>query len=220
MQNDEMEQYYRARAPEYEQIYYRDMPERRRELAEEASRLAELVKGKSVLELACGTGYWTQVMSRTAASINASDLSPEMLDEAGKKAYGIPVDFIQADMNQQVFPEKRFDIVALGFWFSHQPRQEFGRLFDILTAPLKPGGIVWMIDNNPPAEGPTLETAGRDDFGNNYKRRFLDSGEQYTILKNYFSRADLEQILTPRFDIKSLIHNKYYWSVTLEPRIS
>lgn len=218
MPNDEMERYYRARAPEYEQIYYRDVPERRRELAEEAARLAELVTAKSVLELACGTGYWTQVMSRTAASLTASDLSPEMLDEARKKSYGIPVDFVPADMFAHAFPDKQFDFLALGFWFSHQPRQEFGRLFDVLTAPLKPGGLVWMIDNNPPAEGPAMETAGRDDFGNNYKKRFLDSGERYTILKNYFSRADLETILAPRFVIKSLIHNKYYWSVVLEPR--
>lgn len=218
MQNREMEEYYRARAPEYEQIYYRDMPERRQELADEAARLADLVSGRSVLELACGTGYWTQVISRTAASVTASDLSSEMLDEARKKTYRIPVEFVQADMYKQAFPRDEFDIVALGFWFSHQPRQEFDVLFDILTAPLKPGGLIWMIDNNPPAEGPTLETAGQDDFGNNYKRRFLDSGEQYTIMKNYFTRNDLEQILQPRFSIKSLIHNKYYWSVGLAPR--
>lgn len=218
MQNNDLEQYYRARAPEYEQIYYRDMPERRQELSEEASRLADLVAGKSVLELACGTGYWTQVMSRTAASISASDLSEEMLGEARKKTYGIPVEFTRADLFEHSFPEKTFDVLALGFWYSHQPRQEFERLYDVLCAPLKPGGLIWMIDNNPPAEGPKLETAGTDDFGNNYKRRFLDSGEQYTILKNYFGRADLETLLSPHFVIKSLIHNKYYWSVVLQPR--
>jgi len=215
MTNDEMERYYRARAPEYEQIYYRDMPERRRELDEEAARLAELVTGKSVLELACGTGYWTQIMSRTAASITASDLSAEMLAEAKKKTFGIPVDFVSTDMFDHSFPQQHFDVVALGFWFSHQPRQEFNRLFEVLTAPLKKGGLIWMIDNNPPAEGTTMETAGRDDFGNNYKRRFLDSGEQYTILKNYFSKTELEAVLGPSFPIKSLIHNKYYWSVVL-----
>jgi len=218
MQNDEMEQYYRARAPEYEQIYYRDMPDRRRELDEEALRLAELVDGKSVLELACGTGYWTQVMSRTAAAITASDLSAEMLNEARKKTYGIPVDFVHADMFQHDFSRSHFDILALGFWFSHQPRQELDRLFEVMTAPLKKNGLIWMVDNNPPAEGSTMETAGQDDFGNNYKKRFLDSGEQYTILKNYFSRADLEAVLTPHFPIKSLIHNKYYWSVVLGTR--
>ncbi len=218
MQDDEMKRYYGARAPAYEQIYYRDIPERRRELDEEASRLAELVKSKSVLELACGTGYWTQVMSRTAASITASDLSSEMLTEAKKKTFGIPVDFVQADMFAQAFPAGQFDITALGFWFSHQPRQEFDRLFEVLTAPLKKGGLIWMIDNNPPAEGPTMESAGQDDYGNNYKKRFLDSGEQFTILKNYFSRSDLETVLGSRFSVKSLIHNKYYWSVVLDPR--
>ncbi|MCP4684108.1 MAG: class I SAM-dependent methyltransferase [bacterium] len=216
MPDHDMEKYYRARAPEYEQIYYRDVPERRRELTDEASRLEELVTGRSVLELACGTGYWTQIVSRSAASITASDLSVEMLAEAEKKAYGIPVDFVPADMFEHNFGQQKFDVVALGFWFSHQPRQKFDRLFEVLKTPLKKGGLIWMIDNNPPAEGPTIETAGLDEFGNNYKRRFLDSGEQYTILKNYFSKTELEAALSPFLAVKSLIHNKYYWSVVLK----
>ena len=215
MASNEMEQYYRERAPEYEQIYYRDNPQRRRELSDEAGRLAELVTGKRVLELACGTGYWTQVMSRTAKSVVASDLFGEMLSEARQKKYGCEVEFRQADMFTADFGQGAFDAVALGFWFSHQPRQEYDRLFDLLERPLADGGVIWMIDNNPPAEGPTLESVRVDEYRNNYKRRFLDDGTEFVILKNYFERAELEGIFGSRFSVKLLLHSPYYWSAVL-----
>jgi ubiquinone/menaquinone biosynthesis C-methylase UbiE len=214
MFGDDIEEYYRARASEYEQIYYRDNPVRRDEIDAEAARLADLVSGRTVLELACGTGYWTRVMSRTARSIVASDIAPETLVEARKKEYGCPVEFVAADMFAHSFGESSFDMVALGFWFSHQPRQEYDRLFQTLLRPLRRDGLIWMIDNNPPAEGMPVESV-LDEHGNNYKKRDLSDGRSFLILKNYFRSDELESILGPRFWVKSLIHNQYYWSVVL-----
>jgi len=215
MAGDSLEEYYRARAPEYEQIYYRDHPARQAELAAEAKRLVALASGKTVLELACGTGYWTRVMSQTAARITASDIAPEALVEAGKKQYGCKVSFIAADMFTHSFGEGSFDLVALGFWLSHQPRQEYDRLFDVISRPLKKGGLIWMIDNNPPAEGSAEMSCQTDEFGNNYKHRFLSDGRSFVILKNYFSRKELETILGSRLGIRSLVHDEYYWSSVL-----
>jgi SAM-dependent methyltransferase len=215
MPDHNTEDYYRARAPEYEQIYYREVPERRREIDEEAERLRELVRNRTVLEFACGTGYWTRVMSETAASVSASDISPEMIAEARKKSFGCPVDFVVADMFAQDFGSHRFDVVALGFWYSHQPRQEYARLYECLIRPLKADGRIWMIDNNPPAEGTLHHSEGSDECGNNYKRRFLDDGREYVIVKNYFTRQGLEEQLRPGFDLHSLVHKTYYWSVVL-----
>ena len=218
MVGDSLEEYYRARAPEYEQIYYRDHPARQAELAAEAERLAHLAAGKTVLELACGTGYWTKVMSATATRIVASDIAPEAIVEAQKKTYGCEVEFVAADMFTHAFDDRAFDLVALGFWFSHHPRQEYSRLFDLLTRPLKPRGLIWMTDNNPPAEGTGEESHEIDEHGNNYKLRSLSNGRTFLILKNYFSRNDLEEILESRFEIRSLVHNPYYWSAVVTPR--
>ena len=220
MCRNELEDYYRVRAPEYEQVYYRDNPERRRELDDEAARLRQLVSGKSVLELACGTGFWTEVMSATAGSLTATDISREMLEQAQKKRYEIPVSFVRADMFGQSFGVNRYDVIALGFWFSHQPRQEHLRLFEILTAPLKESGLIWMIDNNPPAEGPRVQLVRTDEHGNCFRRRFLDNGEGYVIMKNYFSRSELETCLGDAFEIRSLEHKPYYWSVVLSRKDS
>jgi ubiquinone/menaquinone biosynthesis C-methylase UbiE len=49
--------YYAARAPEYDSIYAK--PERQADLRLIEAWLAEQCAGKQVLEVACGTGYWT-----------------------------------------------------------------------------------------------------------------------------------------------------------------
>lgn len=214
MANDEMVKYYRERAGEYEQIYYREDAIRRKEIADEAERLAALVTGKSVLEIACGTGYWTEVMSRTATSIFATDIAPEMVEEAKKKQHRCPVHFEVADMHA-LKTSPAYDIVALGFWYSHHPKQDYDSLYRILKQPLKPGGKIWMIDNNPPAEGANQDSVGTDEAGNNLKMRRLNDGREFVIVKNYFGESQLRDLLSPTFRIDSLIYGKYYWSVVL-----
>lgn len=212
---DDTVEYYRARAAEYEQIYYREVPARRQELADDVARLRALAVDKTILELACGTGYWTNEMSQVARQITAADISAEMIAEAKKKPLRCPVDFVESDMFACSFPEQAFDLIAVGFWFSHQPRQEFDKLFDLLDRCRKPDGLIWLIDNNPPAEGPNTDSAGSDSFGNNFKQRFLNDGSPYIILKNYFSREELTEIFARRYRIEQLIYGTYYWSVVL-----
>lgn len=213
---DKQIEYYTKRAPEYEQIYYRDIPERRKEIDDETIRLKHLVKDKNILDLACGTGYWTKIFSETARSITACDISNEMLNEAKNKNYSCPVEFLIADINQLPFKKNSFDFITLGFWFSHHPKQDYITLFKNLKSILKNNGTIWMIDNNPPTEGANLESAGDDEHLNNYKKRSLDNGEEYIIIKNYFSDDQLKQIFSPNFHINSLIFKKYYWSVVLK----
>jgi SAM-dependent methyltransferase len=214
--DSELLKYYGARAPEYEQIYYRDAPQRQMELAADAERLQRLVKDRSVLDLACGTGYWLEKMSATAHHITASDISSEMIDQARQKEFGCPVDFVRADMNNLPLGLDTFDLITLGFWFSHHPRQHYGALYSILRSYMKDSGSIWMIDNNPPAEGLSQNSCGTDESGNNLIKRRLDSGEEYTIIKNYFDRDQLVALLSTEFKIERLTYGIFYWSVVLE----
>ncbi|UCC43635.1 MAG: class I SAM-dependent methyltransferase [Candidatus Zixiibacteriota bacterium] len=218
--SDEMQRYYALRAPEYEQIYFRDIPDRRRELDAAAASIEKIAQGKTVLELASGTGYWTQVMSNTAERIMAVDLAPEMVREARKKQYQCPVELVHGDLYEMPFERSGFDLVALGFWMSHHPRQRFGTLFDVLVYGLKPDGKIWVVDNNPPAEGPELKFVRTDEHGNNYKQRRLNDGREFVVLKNYFSEAELKVLFSTRFDIESMVYGTYYWSSLLSLKTS
>ncbi len=207
--------YYRARAPEYEQVYYRDVPERRRELAAAAASLRRVVGGREVLDLACGTGYWTEIMSAAARFIVAVDVSVEMIRRAVGKHYRCQTWFVLSDLYDFPFAPRAFDVVTLGFWFSHEPKQQYQRFLTALRGLCRPGGYLWMIDNNLPAEGTDRDIARTDPQGNTYKRRRLNSGQEYVILKNYFTEDQLRQVFREWFTVEQVVYGRYYWSVLL-----
>src|SRR5262245_66658469 len=81
-----LESYYAKRAREYEQVY--EKPERQRELAWLRERIPQLYAGRTVLEVACGTGYWTQYIAPAARHVHASDINEPVLEIAREK--GLP----------------------------------------------------------------------------------------------------------------------------------
>jgi demethylmenaquinone methyltransferase/2-methoxy-6-polyprenyl-1,4-benzoquinol methylase len=66
-----MVSYYAERAAEYERIYHK--PERQADLRQLRSFVERTFADADVFELACGTGYWTEILSRTAALVVATD---------------------------------------------------------------------------------------------------------------------------------------------------
>src|SRR5207247_3263325 len=80
-----MIEYYSQRAAEYEEIYQRDDPVRQGELGEIAQVIRETFKGRRVLEVACGTGFWTRVLAEVAEQVMAIDGSRSMLELARVK---------------------------------------------------------------------------------------------------------------------------------------
>ncbi len=218
MADEQTREYYRQRAPEYEQIYYRDNPPRRKEIDDEAAFLRAFAGDQEVVELACGTGYWTKVVAESARSVVATDLSPEMIAEAQRKEYAREPLFVVGDLEHPPVPDGSFDLLVLGFWLSHQAKETYPRFFETISRPLRRGGAIWMIDNNPPAEGSTVDSARVDEHGNNYKLRRLNNGDSYVILKNYFSRGELVAIVEPYFHLERLVYGTYYWSMVLRPK--
>jgi protein-L-isoaspartate O-methyltransferase len=62
-----MQEYYRQRAAEYDEIY--QVSRRESDLAQLKAWIVERVRGRTILEIAAGTGYWTEVAALVAKSI-------------------------------------------------------------------------------------------------------------------------------------------------------
>ena len=84
-----MKMYYSERAHEYEKVYFRNDPIRQEEQTLIQQKLQKLFTNQSILEVACGTGYWTQFIAKTAKHITAIDYSNEVLNIANQKIFSL-----------------------------------------------------------------------------------------------------------------------------------
>jgi ubiquinone/menaquinone biosynthesis C-methylase UbiE len=190
--------YYARRAAEYDAVY--DKPERQPDLARLRELTAGLVSGRRVLEIAAGTGYWTQVMSGAAASVTATDLSDETLAIARARSCGpAPVTFRIADAFTLDAVSGEFDAAFIGFFWSHISRGDVPRFLRGLAARLRPGARIVVIDNRY-VHGSSTPITAVTAAGDTYQRRVLRDGRQYEILKNFPSRgqfgADVAAVAT------------------------
>ena len=205
----ELEIYYSRRASEYEKIY--EKPERQSDLQSLKRLVKEILQDKSVLEIACGTGYWTEIISSAAHSIVAIDSSKEVLDIARLKSYQENnVKFINDDALSLLKIKNTFNSALCGFWFSHIHKNNIDSFITNLHTKLKPGSVVVMIDNNY-VESSSTPVSRKDEEGNTYQLRKLEDGSKYEILKNFYLGDQLKNIFKNCSSNFEIIHLKYFW---------
>jgi len=155
----------------------------------------------SVLELACGPGVWTCQLLRHATDVTAVDASPEMLAiAAGRVPGGAPVRFIEADLFSWE-PDRRYDVVFMGFWLSHVPAERFESFWALVAAALAPRGRVFFADDSYRTPAELIEGAASSVI----QRRTPD-GAAYRIVKVPHEPAGLERRL-----------RELGWGVTVTP---
>ena len=208
--------YYSARAREYEQIYSK--PERQADIERLHNLLPKQFAGRRVLEVACGTGYWTQLLIREANSIVAIDASPETLDIASEKDWPPGrVSFRTGDAYDLPHDLGAFDAAFAGFWWSHIPARDRGMFLSSLDQRLNVGATVVLLDNLF-VEGNSTPIAHHDADGNTYQLRRLNDGSMHVVLKNFPAEHEL------RADVDAFGRNvqftslQYYWLLRYEKR--
>jgi len=210
----ELVDYYRRRAGEYEAIYAK--PERQADLARLRERIPQRLAGRRVLEIACGTGYWTVLTSHEAACVVATDAAQEPMRIAQSKDYGRRnVRFELADAYALDPALGRFDGALAVFWWSHLRRERIGAFLASLHARLEPGARVVVMDNRY-VEGSSTAIAERDAEGNTYQLRRLSDGSENRVLKNFPTEAELRQALAPQASVFSYEALEYYWLAEYE----
>jgi 2-polyprenyl-3-methyl-5-hydroxy-6-metoxy-1,4-benzoquinol methylase len=152
---DEQIAYYRARAPEYDEWFFRQGRYDRgdeflRAWTLEIETVEEALRGLRpygrVLELACGTGLWTRRLVEGASSVAAVDASAEVIAVNRERVGSDTVRYVQADLFDWR-PRERYDLVFFGFWLSHVPPPLFDAFWSLVGDSLEPGGTVFFVDN-------------------------------------------------------------------------
>ena len=205
LDSPELLEYYRRRAGEYEAIYAK--PERQTDLAWLRRHIPQRLAGRRVLEVACGTGYWTTLIARSAASVVATDAAEEPMALARAKDYPPGrVRFAHADAYALGSDLGRFDAALAVFWWSHVPLSRIGKFVASLHSRLEPGACVVLVDNLYVSASST-PIAERDAEGNSYQLRRLADGSETRVLKNFPTEAQLRAHLP----LQSYQALEYYW---------
>jgi SAM-dependent methyltransferase len=210
MSDSDMLAYYAARAAEYEKVY--EKPERQRDLARLQAVIPAFFENRRLLEVACGTGYWTRRIAPLVRSMVACDLTTETLAVAQANQPARPnVTFLVADAYDLGAVPGAFDSAFGGFWWSHVRLADLTRFLDGLHQRLEPGSLVVFVDNRY-VEGSNWPVTQTDAEGNTYQRRRLENGTEHDVLKNFPIATELRAVIERSHgqDL-SIVELEHYW---------
>ena len=126
-------------------------------------RLLGDVAGKSVIDLACGEGYYTRELRRQgAARVVGVDLSHGMigLAEAEEARGPLGIEYLVGDVQSLQLPDQ-FDVVFAAYLLNYcHTAEELRQMCRSVARLLKPGGC-FLTANNNPSEPPANFSAGR-----------------------------------------------------------
>jgi len=200
--------YYSRRAPELEKVYAK--PERQTDLAELRRLIPALLAGRRVLEIACGTGYWTRLFAPVAESVLATDASEAMLAEARRNCAAIPnLTFRHLDAFALPAGLGGFDALFVGFLWSHVRRRALPGLLAALTA-VVPRGRFAFVDNRFVAQSNT-PLSRTDADGDDYQVRTLADGSTHEVVKNFPPPGEVHDALAPHAAEVEIVELSYYW---------
>ena len=124
--------------------------------------VAPFIKGARVLELACGSGFYTHDFQKWgASSVVGVDISPVMIEEARRQGEANtssqlkPIEYVVADCSKPtVYPGGPFDLV-FGAWLLNYAPDHAGlvEMFRNIALNLKDGGHFVSV-TVPPAQDP------------------------------------------------------------------
>jgi demethylmenaquinone methyltransferase/2-methoxy-6-polyprenyl-1,4-benzoquinol methylase len=204
-----MKEYYAARAKEYDQIYAK--PERQTDLRLIEQWLPSRFEGARVLEIAAGTGYWTQFIAPVAASVLGLDSSVETLHIAQTRPNNARAQWLVGDAYALPASRELYDAAFAGFWFSHIPLARQKEFLLGLNKTLQSGARVVMLDNLY-VEGNSTPLTAPDPEGNTYQIRKLADGSSHRVLKNYPNEFDLCELVAPFGVQPTYTQWQYYWA--------
>ncbi len=209
----DMEQYYARRASEYEAIYAK--PERQSDLAAMRRAVTGTFRGRRVIEIACGTGWWSQHIAGVAASLDAFDINEDTLAIArtkpispGRARFAVGDAYAPPAARP---PRPPYDAAFAGFWWSHVFRRDLPRFLEGLHRVLAPGAKVVFLDNQY-VEGSSTPVSRVDENGDSWQSRKLADGTSHDVLKNFPAPEELRAAVAPYArDVEVTLYDYYWW---------
>ncbi|MCL6444422.1 MAG: methyltransferase domain-containing protein [Alicyclobacillus sp.] len=103
--------------------------------------VTELCRERTVLDVACGDGYGSHLLARSALRVVGVDINPHCIQEAERKYFADNLQFVGASAEKLPFPSNSFDVVVSFETIEHLDREMQHRFITEVLRVLKPSGI-------------------------------------------------------------------------------
>lgn len=140
-------------------------------------QVAPLIKGKKVLDIACGAGYGSDYLARTAKSVYGGDIDPGTIEYCKTKYHRGNLQYQIMDIRDIPFPENTFDAIVSFETIEHV--EEWEKFLVEINRVVLPSGRLII---STPLGGPC---------GNHFHLSYFQRGEFKNQLSKYFEDVDL-----------------------------
>ncbi len=141
-------------------------------------RMLALTKNDTVLDLACGEGFFAREFAKTGAKVIGADISPELIQKA--KTAGGPILYKVAPASTLTFAKDK-EFTAVACILALQNMEDIKSVFAEVKRVLAPKGKFVMVLNHP-----TFRVLKRSSWGFDDKE-----GVQYRRIDGYLSAAKI-----------------------------
>ena len=198
----EQRDYYQARAGEYDEWWsragrYDRGPALNKVWFDDIARLEAALAGAMphgrVLELAGGTGIWSEKLLPFATQLTVVDGSAACLKLNRARLGARLVRYVEADLFAW-HPRQQYDFVFFSFWLSHVPEPRFAEFWALVASSLDPGGRAFFIDSL--RESTSTSVDQQVPRRGSLMKRTLNDGRTFQVFKVYYDPSGLQSRLT------------------------
>ena len=182
------------------------------------TRLIGDLRGKSLIDLACGEGYYTREWrNRGASPVLGLDLSAGMIElaKAEEKRHPLGIEYGVGDARLLAVP-KQYDVVFAAYLLNYaRTGEDLIAMCRAVSRCLKPGGLFLTVNNNP--KDPPANFGPRD-YG--YSKRLVGEWVEGApvIWRFFLPQGDIEvekyylslETMEAAFDAAGLFHVQWH----------
>jgi len=212
MSTTQLAKFYAQLGEAVEDIYLE--PDMDEDIDDMSIHLATLLAGHTVLELGCGTGYWTEVLAESAQSVLALDINANLVDIARER--GMPADKVSFRVADAIeLPEDigKFSAVLVSFLWSHLTKGEQEKMLASIKKRLGKDVLLVILDESF-VEGFSETTARTDAEGTTWEIQTAADGERYELPKSYPSDSALRKRLGNVGKEIKIERVEFFWILT------
>jgi ubiquinone/menaquinone biosynthesis C-methylase UbiE len=142
------------------------------------------VSGKKVLDIACGEGYFSGLLSEHGAKVTGLDIGEELI-EIAKQKYKKPAFHHMRAEDVGTLKREQFDIAICVL--ALQNIEDVKAVFQGVASILKPGGRFILVLNHPVLRNPRVTDWGYDE----------ESNIQYRAVSQYLTESKIQIDMNP-----------------------